>query len=79
MIKVLDGSKVFVLVYCPSDDDIEICEVFASKEQAIKEKRRRNHDYCGGSCFTPDWDFNYDEYEGCDYDHYEVEQYNLIV
>ena len=77
MPKIFEGSKVFVLMYY-SDEEPVICDIFTSREKAVAEKRRRNEQYCGGTCFTSDWDFNYDEYDSCDYNFYDVCEYELI-
>lgn len=78
MPKIFEGSKVFVLMYYDTDDDPCVCDIFVSKEKAEAEKRRRNQQYCGGNCFTPDWDFNYDEYDSSEYSYYEVLEFELV-
>lgn len=79
MPKIFEGSKVFVLMYYDTDDaESCICDIFVSKEKAIAEKRRRNQQYCGGCCFTPDWDFNYDQYDSGEYNYYEVLEFELV-
>jgi len=78
MPKIVEGAKVFVLKYFDPEEDPTICDIFVSIEKAIAEKRRCNKTYVADECFTEEGDFNYDEYDTCDWRYYEVSEYNLV-
>lgn len=82
MITILDPAKVYVLWYNDPDEDPCICEIYASREKAIAEARRRNKEYCMGDdedAFTAEGDFKSNEYDSCDYAYYEVVAYALNI
>ena len=78
MPKIVEGARVFVLKYFDPEDEPTICDIFVSKEKAVAEKRRRNKTYVSGECFTEEGDFNYDEYDTCDWCYYEILEFELI-
>lgn len=78
-IKVLDGARVYILMYYDPDEDPCICDIYASKEKAREEARRRNKQYCEPESLTEDGDFNSDDYDSCEYCYYDVLTYTLVL
>lgn len=78
-IKVLEGARVYVLMYYDPDEDPCICDIFASKEKAREESRRRNKQYCETSPLTEDGDFDIEHYDSCEYCYYDIVSFTLVL
>lgn len=79
MITILDPASVYVLWYYEPDETPCLCEIFASKEKAVAEARRRNKEYCNHEAIKENGDFNHDKYECSDYEYYAVATYTLVI
>ena len=79
MITILDPASVYALWYYDPDEDPCLCEIFASREKALAEARRRNKEYCDHEAIKENGDFNHEQYDSGDYDYYEVTTYTLVI
>lgn len=79
MAKIIEGAQVFVLIYYDPDQDPYIVSVFGSKEKAQETKREKNRNMSETECFDENGDFDYDNYDTCDYGYYDILQFDLII
>lgn len=75
--KFFEGASAYLLVYYNPDSGMEICGLYANNDVATSQKRLRNNALLHTECFDENGDFNYDDYDTCDYAYYDVITLNV--